>query len=174
MEFLLPLCFLCRLTGWWYMCWPHVVQKNQNSPALLSANLMAMILTWTPGCIRVKAFDQCFLLFSTGVRSELGNHIESTDWMRQRVSREQDGHLCAWGLATQDGMLEVLVTVDSTETRRLEDFALEFEKQRKGHQKPQADTGICFRSIFLEAQLATDFSGGRFLSSRITSSLCIR
>lgn len=42
-----------------------------------------------------------------------------------------------------------------------------FEKQRRGHQKPQADTGICFRSIFLEAQLARDFSGGRFLSSKI-------
>lgn len=31
--------------------------------------------------------------------------------MRQGVSREQNGHLCAWGLATQDGMLEVQVRV---------------------------------------------------------------
>lgn len=109
--------------------------------------------------------------------------------MRQRVSREQNLHLCAWVLATQDSVLEVQVrvclrypeedwelgdSVDSTETWRLEDFALGFEKQRKGHQKPQADTGICFRSNFLEAQLASDFSGGRFLSSKITSNLCKR
>lgn len=93
--------------------------------------------------------------------------------MRQRISREQNllclgtGHPGQHARGAGD-------SVDSTETRRPEDFALGFEKQRKGHQKPQADTGICFRSIFLEAQLATDFSGGRFLSSRITSSLCIR
>lgn len=52
--------------------------------------------------------------------------------MRQRVSREQNLHLCAWGLATQDSVLEVQVrvclkypeedwelgdSVDSTETR---------------------------------------------------------
>lgn len=72
-------------------------------------------------------------------------------------------------------MLELLVTAWTVQ--RLGDWRTlhwGLKKQRKGHQKPQADTGICFRSIFLKAQLASDFSGGRFLSSRITSSLCIR